>query len=917
MPPGGHKTASAVCPHTSLQQSIYLLWPTRGASQIASLLDAQKCYFDTAASTGSRSTGARMPRTAPLIGLSRLSGSIMSKTMTRSTDEVTTLRNRVAKLESNAAALQRDLAMARAGAEGYRILLDQSSDHIFTLAPDGQCRYANRAFADAVGVPLEALIGCHIADLVPQEQADQYLASAKQVFRHAASLSMATRLAGPPADRHFVTTLTPLTDDGQRVIEVVCVSSEITERKRAEAELREREKRFYELSSMSSDWFWVQDEQFRFTNFSGAFASGFTPPAESYGKTRWELNIDLTPEQWAEHRATLEAHLPFRDFEYSIASASGEVRWYNINGSPLFDDSGRFIGYHGTGRNITTYKLAEQELRVAATAFESQEGVIVTDAAGVILRVNRTFSRITGYTAAEAIGQTPHLLDASHHDAAFVAQVTDSVRCSGSWQGEIQTRRKQGPPFPGWFLITAVKDDAGKSTHYVATFTDITARKAAEDEINNLAFYDPLTGLPNRRLLLDRLKQAIAASTRCTRHGALLFIDLDDFKALNDTLGHDIGDLLLQHVAERLRTCVRQSDTVARLGGDEFLVMLMDLSDNAQDASAQARIVGEKILTVLNHPYQLASYQHASTPSIGVTLFADFRGTTDELLKQADLAMYQAKASGRNALRFFDPAMQAAVTSRVEMEAGLREAIVKGQLLLHYQAQVDRNGLLTGAEVLLRWQHPQRGLVSPLEFIPLAEATGLILPIGHWVLETACSQLARWASCAETDHLSIAVNVSARQFHHQDFVDQVLTTLEQTGATPDRLKLELTESLLVTDVEDIIVKMAALKARGVGFSLDDFGTGYSSLAYLKRLPLDQLKIDQSFVRDILVDPNDAAIAEMIVALADSLGLEVIAEGVEVEAQRAFLLLLGCHAYQGYLFGKPLPLAAFETMAQRS
>ena len=411
---------------------------------------------------------------------------------------------------------------------------------------------------------------------------------------------------------------------------------------------------------------------------------------------------------------------------------------------------------------------------------------------------------------------------------------------------------------------------------------------------------------------MDRLKHALATSARNKREGALLFIDLDNFKTLNDTLGHDIGDLLLQQVTQRLIDCVREGDTVARLGGDEFVVMLEDLSENAQEAAMRAESVGEKILAALNQAYRLAGYEHHSSASIGLTLFGNKRETVDDLLKRADLAMYSSKTAGRNTLRFFDPEMQTVVSTRAAMESDLREAVLKDQFQLHYQVQVAGNGQSIGAEVLVRWQHPQRGMVSPSEFIPVAEETGLILPLGKWVLEAACQQLAAWATRPEMAHLTVAVNVSARQFHHRDFVDQVIGVLTRTGANPQRLKLELTESMLVSNVNDIIAKMSALKSRGVGFSLDDFGTGYSSLTYLKRLPLDQLKIDQGFVRDILIDPNDAAIARTIVALAESLGLAVIAEGVETEAQRNALARQGCHAYQGYLFSRPLPLKQFET-----
>ena len=560
---------------------------------------------------------------------------------------------------------------------------------------------------------------------------------------------------------------------------------------------------------------------------------------------------------------------------------------------------------------VTERRRVEAEIRIAATAFESQEGMIITDAEGVILRANKAFADSSGYTVEELVGQTPRLLKSGRHDQAFYAEIWETIKRTGNWQGEIWDKRKDGEIYPKFLTITAVKSSDGTITHYVGTHTDITARKLAEDEIKHLAFYDPLTELPNRRLLLDRLQQALASSARSGHNGALLFIDLDNFKTLNDALGHDKGDLLLQQVAQRLAACVREGDTVARLGGDEFVVMLEDLSGSPEEAATQTEAVGEKILVAFNQPYLLAGHKHHGTPSIGATLFSGHRSSIADLLKQADLAMYQAKAAGRNTLRFFDQEMQAIVTDRAALEGELREAVRQQQFVLHYQPQVQGDGRMTGAEVLLRWQHPQRGMVSPAEFIFLAEETGLILPLGHWVLETACAQLAAWANQPQMARLSIAVNVSARQFHNKDFVDQVLAVLDSTGANPQRLKLELTESMLVSNVEDIIAKMTALKVRGVGFSLDDFGTGYSSLSYLKRLPLDQLKIDQNFVRNILIDPNDAAIAKMIVALAESMGLTVIAEGVESEAQRDFLAHQGCHAYQGHLFSHSLPLAEFE------
>ena len=604
------------------------------------------------------------------------------------------------------------------------------------------------------------------------------------------------------------------------------------------------------------------------------------------------------------------------DIEHRIV-VGDQIRWVREIAEVTFAADGRPLAGLGTVQDITERKKVDQQQRIAATAFEAQEGMVVTDANSIILRVNQAFTEITGYSAEEVLGETPRILKSGRHDSAFYSAMWASIKTAGAWQGEIWNRRKDGEVYPEWLTITAVSGDAGEISNYVATLTDITLRKAAADEIEHLAFYDSLTKLPNRRLLLDRLNQALVSSARSKRQGSLFFIDLDNFKILNDTLGHDKGDQLLEQVAQRLVTCVREGDTVARLGGDEFVVMLTDLSENLEEAGAQTETVGEKILDTLNQPYQLGGVEHLSTPSIGVTLFRSPHKSEDELLKRADLAMYQAKAAGRNTLRFFDPEMQTAVTARASLEADLRQAVRANQFVLYYQAQMSDTGQLTGAEALVRWQHPERGLVAPVEFIPLAEETGLIVPLGHWVLNAACDQLVAWAANPDSASLTLAVNVSSRQFRHPDFVDQVAAVLDHSGADPHRLKLELTESLLLDDVEDTIAKMTSLRARGVGFALDDFGTGYSSLAYLKRLPLDQLKIDQSFVRDVLTDPNDAAIARTVVALAKSLGLGVIAEGVETEAQRDFLATSGCFSYQGFFFNRPAPIAQFDQFVQRT
>ena len=471
---------------------------------------------------------------------------------------------------------------------------------------------------------------------------------------------------------------------------------------------------------------------------------------------------------------------------------------------------------------------------------------------------------------------------------------------------DFEMKRTKGDGLPLWVSISGepIFDQEGRFTGYRGVARNITERKQAEAEIQRLAFYDELTGLPNRRLLMDRLACALTQSAGDGSHGALLFLDLDNFKAINDTLGHEWGDRLLVQVAQRLSACVRASDTVARLGGDEFVVVLQALHTLQAEAAAEAENLAQKVLAALNDPYQIEGCEILSTPSIGIALFSDAHQTVQELLKRADLAMYQAKAQGRNMWCFFDPAMQVAASERSALEGDIRQGLLRQEFLLHYQPVVDESGLVLGAEALVRWLHPQRGMVSPADFIPLAEQTGLILGLGHQVLVMACRQLAQWAGDPATSWWTLAVNLSAQEFRQPDFVQQVVSVLSDAGADPAKLTLELTESLLLQDVEGSILKMQALRKLGVGFSLDDFGTGYSSLSYLKRLPLDQLKIDQSFVRDVLTDPNDATIACTIITLAHSLGLEVVAEGVETDGQRLFLLRNGCQKFQGYLFGRP-------------
>ncbi|MDI1362476.1 EAL domain-containing protein [Methylotenera sp.] len=554
---------------------------------------------------------------------------------------------------------------------------------------------------------------------------------------------------------------------------------------------------------------------------------------------------------------------------------------------------------------------AESELTIAATAFQSQESLLITDANCIILRVNQAFTESTGYAADEVIGQHAYIFKSNLHTADFYLEIWESIRKTGAWQGEIWARRKSGEVYPKWLTISAVSGKDGVVSHYVGAGIDITQRKAAEEEIRNLAFYDSLTGLPNRRLLIDRLKHTLAASARSKMYGAVLFLDLDNFKTLNDTLGHDVGDLLLQQVANRLTATSREEDTIARIGGDEFVVILENLSDKPIEAAEHAKVICDKYLSILNESYTLSKYECLSSPSIGVTLFNDHQSGIEELLKQADIAMYQAKKAGRNAIRFFDPKMQDAINHLVNLDRELRVAIERQQFQLYFQVQVDIAGQPLGAEVLIRWIHPIHGTVFPPAFIPLAEDNGLIFTIGKWVLDKACAQLKAWELEASTRNLKLSINVSAKQFYQADFIKQVKMAIENHAINPAMLKLELTESMLLDNIEDTIKTMNVLKEIGIQFSLDDFGTGYSSLQYLKQLPLTQLKIDKSFVHDIAVDNSDQAIVRTTIVMAQTLNLEVIAEGVETSEQLNVLINSGCTCFQGFLFGQPMPIEQFE------
>ena len=631
------------------------------------------------------------------------------------------------------------------------------------------------------------------------------------------------------------------------------------------------------------------------------------------------------PDDLQEGQAFLECmrvgEIPELYMEIRYRRKDGHYIWADLTAAPLrIEGADNF--HIAVMQDISERKQMEDALRHSEHRLRNilnhmPAGVNLVQN-GVIVFRNDRHVQICGYGPDEAP-------DVESWWRLVVPDPQQRKRAQGEWEAACQQTRdsEDGAIRPVECVIRAKSGQMRTielsgmrlGDSHIVTMVDLSQRKAAEEEIRYLAYYDPLTGLPNRRLLMDRLQQALALSARHQRCGAVLMLDLDHFKTINETQGHEKGDHLLREVADRLRGCVHKDDTLARVGGDEFVVVLVDLDGNPQEAAARAEEVGQKILGALRAPFQLDGEQHHTTLSVGVSVFQGLRESVDDLLKRSDLAMYEAKAAGRNTLRFYDPQMQAAVAARVALESDMRTGLESGQFELFYQPKMVE-GRITGSEALLRWRHPEKGFIPPSQFIPLAEDCGLILPLGEWVLRTACERLARWSAHPVLGQLTLAVNVSPRQFHEPSFVPQVLAALAGTGAEARRLKLELTEGLLLQDVEDTIAKMVQLRGYGVGFSLDDFGTGYSSLAYLKRLPLQELKIDQSFVRDVLTDPNDAAIARTIVALGTSLGLQVTAEGVETEAQRAFLERNGCHAWQGYLLSPPLAVADYEALVLR-
>lgn len=565
-------------------------------------------------------------------------------------------------------------------------------------------------------------------------------------------------------------------------------------------------------------------------------------------------------------------------------------------------------------RDITERIKNETDLRIAAVAFNSFQGLLVTDKNNNILRVNEAFTKVTGYSEAEVLGKKPSIFSSGRHDRKFYQKMWYAINNKGHWQGEIYDKRKSGQIYPQWLSISAVTDNNDQVSHYIAAINDISEHRESEKKIHNLAYYDSLTGLANRSSLLNSINNAKLALVESELHSALIFIDIDSFKNINDMWGHAVGDEFLLNITQQLSEVISNKDTLARIGSDQFVLLMSKHSNDEQDYREQLEDFSEMLLTMLKQPYTHGSQSLHSSASLGLTVIDDISHSAEHLLHQAELAMYNAKDTGRGGYCFYEPKMQDAISERLLLEEDIIRGINNKEFGVYFQAQFNSRNHLVGAEALVRWNHPQRGILTPAAFIEVAQAAGVMNRIDKLVLLRACEQMVCWAKDALLKEITVSVNISSAQLYQTDFVAEVLEVLESTGANPNLLKIELTESMLVTDMQQAIIRMASLKEHGIRFAIDDFGTGYSSLHYLQMLPLDQLKIDQSFVQRLPEDTNSLAIIRAILAMATSLELEVIAEGVETEAQRDTLLANGCHLYQGYLFAKPVPALALNQVS---
>jgi diguanylate cyclase (GGDEF)-like protein/PAS domain S-box-containing protein len=803
----------------------------------------------------------------------------------------------------------------------------QTTNGVMITDEHGHVVWINNALTDMTGYNMDEMAGRRPGDVLQGEGTDESTVSFMRnaLMNHEGFNVDVVNYSKAGAPYWVRIACNPMRDKSGRVKGYIAIETDITRAKQNDERIRNSDKLLKAVIDANAIGTWqfnIQTGELQINDKWAALIGYELNELIPTNRATWEK---LThPEDLAYCSRQLEKHTiglaSVYEANMRMKHKKGHWVWINTRGRISTRTSdGRAEWLLGTHFDVTAQIAAEttlqhQSIQMRAIVENMLDGVIGTDGKGAVITFNRAAEQIFGFNSSEILGRNINVLIPSPHTAGqtdYLAYFfkTEKGDATGRRVRELEGVRKDGSVFS--MELGVVEIEQSGDINFIGIVRDISERKEREREINQLAFYDALTKLPNRRLLLDRLQHVIANCERHNHYAALFFLDLDKFKNLNDSAGHGVGDVLLHRVGKRLANLVRQSDTVARLGGDEFVVLVDSLGVDEQMAALSAKALAEKIGTDFHRSFDLNGLTYNCSVSIGITLFNDGSLQHLDLLKRADLAMYQSKGTGRNRICFYDPKMQVVVDRRMEIEQDLHRAIHDRQFELHYQKQVDQDGQLIGAEVLLRWQHPEKGLISPAEFIPSAEETGLIVPLGKWVLVEACRTLAKWSEDPERVGITIAVNISVAQFSEQDFVKTITETLKASGADPKKLKLEITESLLASNAPDIRAKMFELQCLGVSFSIDDFGTGYSSLAYLKELPIDQLKIDQSFVRDILNNPNDRAIAQAVITLAESMWLSVIAEGVESEEQRNLLLEMGCKAYQGYLFGRPCNLEDFS------
>jgi len=804
----------------------------------------------------------------------------------------------------------------------FRSTFEQAAVGIAMCSLAGRYSRVNRRFTEISGYSEADLLQMDLRELVHPEDAQRFDALLMPLAgseREVITLEMRIRRR----DGSLVwvaTTVSVVRALSRDPSQYMVVIEDISGRKQTEAVLRESEARMRTIVTSIDEGIVMRDAAGDVVVCNDAVAQIYDIAPERLPSFR--LDSGLVEFVFADGSAraaetlpplrALATGKPVADM-VAFRARNGEIRSLWAKSSPLLrDEDPTPYAVVTTITDMTQRLQAEAELRLAASVFEnSVEAIVVAGADRNIVRANPAFSTVTGFDVREVIGHSLPDVTGGRHETGFFEGVWRSIERDGFWQGEVWNTRKNGKAFPAWLSISSVRDQDGQISHYVAVFSDITERKANEARIAYLAHHDPLTGLPNRALMQDRLSQSLARAHRERTMVGLLFLDLDRFKMINDSLGHHAGDRLLQQVAERVRTCVRDSDTICRQGGDEFIIVLNDMPNTR----APAR-VAEKILGSLAEPFDVDTHRIGTSFSIGIAVYPNDGRDPESLMKNADTAMYHAKESGRNTFRFFTEAMNANALERLQLENALRQALERNELTLYYQPQVSlKDGMVVGAEALLRWQHPQRGFISPARFIPIAEESGLIVPIGRWVLREACRQARAWERQG-LPPIMMAVNMSALQFRRDNVVAMVREVLDETGHEPDRVELELTESLLMENAGEVLSTIQQLKGLGVRLSIDDFGTGYSSLSYLKRFAVDRLKIDQSFVRDVPIDSDDAAIVRAIIQLGEALKLDVIAEGAETIAQVEFLRREGCAEAQGYYWCPPVPPGVFESMLHR-